>query len=73
MNVMMSCPAGDVFLGSIDTNGQQKNMRYIVDELKVFIEQVGSQYVTQVCTDNAANMLGAMTDVINTYCQTSFS
>lgn len=67
MNVMMSCPAGDVFLGSIDTSGQQKNMRYIADELKVFIERVGPQYVTQVCTDNAANMLGAMTDITNTY------
>src|SRR5579875_1903662 len=67
MNVMMSCPAGDVFLGSIDTSGETKSMRYIADQIKVFIEKVGPKYVTQVCTDNAANMLGALTDITATY------
>ena len=46
MNVMMSCPAGDVFLGSIDTSGEKKSMRYIADQLKVFIDKVGPKYVT---------------------------
>ena len=64
MNVMMSCLAGDVFLGSIDTTLQKKTMRYIADQMKVYIEKVGSKYVTQVCTDNAANMLGALQDII---------
>jgi len=67
LNVMMSCPAGDVFLGSIDTTGQKKNMRYIADELKVFIEKVGPENVTQVCTDNAPNMLGAVNNIIREY------
>ena len=67
MNVMMSCPTGDVFMGSIDTSGETKSMRYIADQLKVFIEKVGPKYVTQVCTDNVANMLGALNDITNTY------
>jgi hypothetical protein len=67
MNVLMSCPTGDVFLGSIDTTGQNKTMAYIADQLKVFIERVGPNNVTQICTDNAKNMLGAIEDVIGTY------
>jgi hypothetical protein len=64
---MMSCPIGDVFLGSIDTTGENKTMLYIVDEMKTFIEKVVSQYVTQICTDNGSNMLGAMDDIVATY------
>jgi hypothetical protein len=67
MNVMMSCPAGDVFLGSIDTTSQKKTMHYIADQMKVYIEKVDPKYVTQVCTDNAANMLGALQDITRTY------
>lgn len=67
MNVMMSCPTGDVFLGSIDTTGQKKTMAYISDQLKIFIEKVGPANVQQICTDNAANMLGALDDVLITY------
>ena len=33
----------------------------------MYIEKVGSKYVTQVCTDNVANMLGALKDITNTY------
>ena len=67
MNVMMTCPPRDVFLGSIDTTGQTKSATYIADELKVFIEKVGPKNVTTVCTDNAANMLGAMKGIIEEY------
>lgn len=67
MNVMMTCPTGDVFLGSIDTTGQTKSATYIADELKVFIEKVGPEHVTTVCTDNAANMLGAMRGIVDEY------
>ena len=42
-------------------------MRYIADQLKVFIVKVDPKYVIQICTDNAANMLGALNDVIITY------
>lgn len=67
MNIMLTCPAGDIFLGSVDTTGNKKTKEYIARELKNFIEQVGPNLITQVCTDNAANMLGAMDDVVDRY------
>jgi hypothetical protein len=67
MNVMLSCPAGDIFLGSIDTTRNKKTKAYIATELKKFIEDVGPRFVTQICTDNATNMLGAMDDIVTTY------
>ena len=67
MNIMLSCPAGDIFLGSIDTSGNKKTKEYIAGELKKFIEQIGPMRVSQICTDNAANMLGAVDKVIETY------
>jgi hypothetical protein len=67
MNVMLSCPEGDIFLGSIDTTGNKKTKAYIATELKKFINAVGPRFVTQICTDNATNMLGAMDDIVATY------
>jgi len=67
MNVMMSCSTGDVFLGSINTTRQNKTIAYILDQLKVFISKVGPKYVTQICTHNATNMLGAIDNIILTY------
>jgi hypothetical protein len=67
MNVMLSCPAGDIFLGSIDTIGNKKTKAYIATELKKLIEDVGPRFVTQICTDNATNMLGTMDDIVTTY------
>jgi hypothetical protein len=52
MNVMLSCPAGDIFLGSIDTTGNKKTKAYIATELKKFIDAVGPRFVTQICIDN---------------------
>ena len=67
MNIMLSCPAGDIFLGSVDTLGNKKTKEYITGELKKFIEQIGPMKVSHICTDNAANMLGAVDKVIETY------
>ena len=67
MNIMLSCPAGDIFLGSVDTSGNKKTKEYIAGELKKFMEQIGPMKVSQICIDNAANMLGAMDKVIETY------
>jgi pyruvate-formate lyase len=64
---MLSCPAGNIFLGSIDTTGNKKTKAYIATELKKFIEDVGPRFVTQICTDNAMNMLEAMDDIVTTY------
>ena len=67
MNIMLSCPASDIFLGSVDTSGNKKTKEYIAEELKKFIEQIGPMKVNQICTNNAANMLGAVNKVIETY------
>jgi hypothetical protein len=67
MNVMLSCPTSDISLGSIDTTGNKKIEAYIATELKKFIDAVGPRFVTQICTDNATNMLGAMDDIVATY------
>ena len=67
MNVMLLCPAGDIFLGCIDTTRNKKTKAYIATELKKFIEDVGPKFMTQICIDNAINMLGAMDDVVTTY------
>ena len=53
MNVMLSCLASDIFLGSIDTTGNNKTKACIATELKKFIEDVGPRFVTQICIDNA--------------------
>ena len=34
MNIMLSCPTGDIFLGSVDTSGNKKTKEYIAGELK---------------------------------------
>ena len=62
MNVMLSCPIGDIFLGSIDTSRNKK--AYIATELKKFINAVGPRFVTQICTNNAINMLGPWTTLL---------
>jgi hypothetical protein len=67
MNVILSCCAGDIFLGSIDTTRNKKTKAYIAIELKKFIEDVGPRFVIQTCIDNATNMLGAMDDIVTTY------
>ena len=67
MNIMLSCPAGDIFLGSVDTSGNKKTKEYIARELKKFIEQIGPMKVSHICTDNATNMLGVVNKIIETY------
>jgi hypothetical protein len=54
-------------LGSIDMSGNKKTKAYITMELKKFIDDVGPRLVTQICTDNATNMLGAMDNIVMIY------
>jgi hypothetical protein len=67
MNVMLVCPAGDVFIGSVDTTGHMKTKEYIAGELRTYIEAIGPSKVTQICSDNASAMLGALDDLVPTY------
>ena len=38
MNIMLSCPTGDIFLGSVDISGNKKTKEYIAGKLKKVIE-----------------------------------
>ena len=67
MNIMLSCLADDIFLSSVDTSRNKKTKEYIAEELKKFIEQIGPMKMSQICTDNAANMLGVVDKIIETY------
>ena len=60
MNMMLVCPAGDVFLGSVDTTGKKKDKEYTATSMAKYIEEVGPRNIVQICTDNASVMLGAM-------------
>jgi hypothetical protein len=53
MNVMLICPVGDVFIGSVDTTSHKKTKGYITGELRTYIEAIGPNNVTQICLDNA--------------------
>jgi hypothetical protein len=67
MNVMLVCPTGDVFIGSVDTIGHKKTKEYIAGELRTYIEAIGPSNVTQICSDNASAMLGALDDLVRIY------
>jgi hypothetical protein len=36
MNVMLVCPTGDIFIGSVDTTGHKKTKEYIAGELRTY-------------------------------------
>ena len=58
-NAMLVSPAGELFLGAIDTTGNEKTATYLASILLKYIEQVGPHNIVQVCTDNASAMLSA--------------
>jgi hypothetical protein len=53
LNMMGVSPAGEEFLGAIDTSGHLKDAVYIADVIKRYLIEVGPEIVVQVCTDNA--------------------
>ena len=67
MNVMLCCLARNIFVDLVDISGNKKTKEYIVGELKRYIEEIGPMQVNQICLDNAANMLGALDNVVKTY------
>lgn len=67
LNVMVTCPAGDVFLGSVDTTGEKKDIAYTTKILEKYIEEVGPQNIVQLCTDNAAVMTGTLKSLNDKY------
>ena len=64
---MLVCPARDVFIGLVDIIGHKKTNEYIAGKLRTYIEAIGPSNVTQICSDNASAMLGALDDLVRTY------
>jgi hypothetical protein len=56
LNMMSVSPAGEEFLGAIDTSGHMKDAVFIANVIKRYLIEVGPQNVVQVCTDNASMM-----------------
>jgi hypothetical protein len=63
LNMMCVSPAGEEFLGTIDTSGHMKDAVYITDVIKRYLIEVGPENVVQVCTDNASVMRKAVSIV----------
>jgi hypothetical protein len=59
LNVMLTCPSGDVFIGSIDITREQKDALYICNALSGYIETIGIDNIVQICTNNALSMKSA--------------
>ena len=66
-NAMLVSPAGELFLGSVDTTGKEKTAEYMASIMDKFIDQVGPHNIVQVCTDNASSMLKASQIVTQKY------
>lgn len=67
MNMMLVCPAGDVFLGSVDSTGHKKDIAYTTEMMQGYIQKVGPEKVIQLCTNNAAVMISAMKRLTEVY------
>jgi hypothetical protein len=63
LNMMCVSPAGDEFLGAIDTSSHIKDVVYIADVIKRYLIEVGPENIVEVCTDNASMMRKAMSIV----------
>jgi hypothetical protein len=61
--MMCVSPAGEEFLGAIDTSGHMKDVVYIADVIKRYLIEVGPENVVQVCTDNTNVMRKAVSIV----------
>jgi hypothetical protein len=53
---MFACPCGNVFIGSINTIGEQKDAHYICNVLVGYIETIGVDNIVQICVGNGLNM-----------------
>lgn len=67
VNAMLVTPAGELFLGAVDTTGKEKTAMYMASIMVKFIKQVGPENVVQVCTDNASVMINASRLVVEDY------
>ena len=66
-NAMLVSPSGELFLGSVDTTGNEKTATYMASLMERFIEQVGPHNIVQVCTNNDRSMLNASKIITEKY------
>ena len=66
-NAMLVSPSGELFLGSVDTTGNEKTATYMASLMERFIEQVGPHNIVQVCTDNDRSMLNTSKIITEKY------
>lgn len=59
MNFLVNCPAGTMFVKSIDASSYVKTGEKMFELLDSFVEHVGEANVVQVITDNASNFIMA--------------
>jgi hypothetical protein len=57
---MLTCPSGNVFIGSIDTTWEQKDAHYICNALVEYIETIEVNNIVQICTNNVWKMKNAI-------------
>lgn len=60
MNMMVVNPQGSMFLRTFDTTGHVKNAEYLADMMDQTVQEIGTENVVQVVTDNAPVCVAAM-------------
>jgi hypothetical protein len=66
LNIMFTCPNGDVFISSIDTIGERKDAHYICNTLGRYNETIGIDII-QICTNNASNVRSVVNLLIHRF------
>jgi hypothetical protein len=56
LNIMFVCPSGNVFIGSINIEGEWKDAHYICNPLVGYIKTIGINNIVQICINNVLNM-----------------
>ncbi|XP_070678439.1 uncharacterized protein [Malus domestica] len=64
MNLCVNCKEGTIFLSSNECSSEAHTGEYIFEYVDKCIEEVGSQNVVQVVTDNASNNMAAATKML---------
>jgi len=59
INFLVSCPAGTMFLKSVDASDKVKTAQLICEIMEEVVQEVGEENVVQIVTDNAANYMAA--------------
>ncbi len=60
LNIILACPNGDVFIGSIDTTREWKDAHNICNALDGYMETIGINNIVKNCIDNVSTMRSAI-------------